>query len=436
MNRDRRERKVITMHTKQRTLAWILFLIWMVPGLAFAERKGRLVGKVLDPEGKPIPGVAVIVTSPQIPGFRDIETTDKRGVFMVDFSQLDVNYHYRFDKPGFTSMEFDQRWSLEGSTHQEWTMQPGASAAFDLAPGGPPPASKSDEAISAYNAGVLAARDKSYAMAAAKFGEAVQHDPNLRQAWESLSLAQLSLDHNQEAAEAAEKAIALGSADPAVLTARWQAYRSLKDDAKAAAALKDLERIGRRTEEAKKIHNQAVALQKAGDYAGAFAKFQEALNVDPNLQVSLVGLANAALKIGKPLEAATAAETILKADPTNEQAIRLRYNACLALGEKGRLLGALKGLAPYEPRLARDGILRVAFDAYDANDMPTARKRFDEALTIDPNYPQAYYYLALIDVSQGATADAKSHIERFLQLAPNDPEANSAREMLKYLSKP
>ena len=424
------------MSITKRTVTWLLFGLLAVSAPALAERRGRLVGRIMDKDGKGIPEVLVTVTSPEVSDFKDVETTDKRGIFMVDFSQLDVTYHYRFDKPGFTSMEFDQKWSLEGSAHQEWTMQPGASAAFDVAPGGLPPASNSPEAIAAYNAGVLAARGKDDARAAAKFAEAVQHDPKLRQAWESLSVAQLSLQHYQEAADAAEKAIALGSADEAVLTARWQAYRSLKNDAKAAEALKDLERIGKRTEEAKKIHNQAVALQKQGDYAGAFAKFQEALAVDPNLEVSQLGLANAAMKIGKPLEAARAAETILKADPTNEQAIRIRYNACLALGNKPRLLEALKGLAPYEPQLARDGILRMAFDAYDANDMPTARSRFDDALKIDPNYPPAYYYLALIDVSQGATADAKSHIERFLQLAPNDPEANSAREMLKYLSKP
>jgi len=422
------------MPIMKRTVTGFLFLLLAVS--ASAERRGRLVGKIMDKDGKGIQGVLVTVTSPQIADFKDVETTDKKGVFSVDFSQIDVTYKYRFDKPGFTSMEFEQKWDLEGSAHQEWTMQPGTSAAFDLAPGGLPPASKSPEAVSAYNAGVLAARGKDYATAAARFGDAVQHDPNLRQAWESLSLAQLSLDHNQEAAEAAEKAIALGSADPAVLTTRWQAYRNLKNNAKATEALKDLERIGRRTEEAKKIHNQAVALQKAGDYAGAFAKFQEALNVDPNLQVSLIGLANAGLKIGKPLEAATAAETVLKADPTNEQAIRIRYNACLALGDKSKLREALLGIAPYEPRLARDGILRMAFDAYDANDMVTARARFDEALKIDPNYPQAYYYLALIDVSQGATPDAKAHVQRFLDLAPNDPEANSAREMLKYLNKP
>lgn len=421
------------MHTKQRTMAWLLFLIWMFPGLAFAERKGRLVGKILDPDANPIPGVAVVVTSPQIPGFRDTETTDKKGIFTVDFTQINVTYHYRFDRAGYQSMETEQMWGLEGTGHFEWTMQPGTSAAVV---GGPPPVSTSREAIEAYNSGVTALKAKDYATAETKFKEAIGFDPNLRQAWVQLSSVQVELGHNKEAAEAAEKAMALGATtDEAVLTSRWQAYRNLKDEAKAAEALKDLEKVGRRAEEAKKIHNEAVALSKAGDYAGAFAKFQEALNVDPNLQASLLGFATAGLKIGRNAEAATAAETILKADPRNEKAIRVRYNACLALGDKARLIDSLVGLAAVEPKIARDGLLRLAFEAYDANDMALAKERFGKVLELDPNVPYAHYYLALIDIGQGASAEAKSHLERFLQIAPNDPEANAAREMLKDLSK-
>jgi len=264
----------------------------------------------------------------------------------------------------------------------------------------------------------------------------VGHDPNLRQAWASLSEVQVVLGHNQQAAEAAEKAIALGSTDELVLTARWQAYRNLKDETKAAEALKDLERVGRAAEEAKRIHNEGVALVKAGDDAGAFAKFQEALAVDPNLQASLLGLGTAGLKIGKNAEAAAAAETVLKADPKNEKALRIRYNACLALGDKARLTDALVGLAPFEPAIARNGLLRLAFEAYDSNDMVRAKERFGKVLVVDPDQPQAHNYLGIICVGQGAKEEAKGHLERFLQLAPNDPEAPAAREMLKYLSKP
>ena len=83
--------------------------------------------------------------------------------------------------------------------------------------------------------------------------------------------------------------------------------------------------------------------------------------------------------------------------------------------------------------MARNGLLRLAFEAYDANDMVLAKQRFGKALEIDPNYPQAHYYLGLINVGLGASAEAKTHFERFLELAPNDPEADSAREALKYL---
>jgi Tfp pilus assembly protein PilF len=420
------------MPIRQRTVVGVLFFAFLVAGFAFAEREGRLVGKIHDAQGNGIPGVIVTVTSPDIPGFKDIETTDKRGMFTVDFDQIDVTYHYRFDKPGYQSVETNQEWHLHGTQLYEFTMSPGQSA---MRTSSAPPASTSQEAITAYNAGVTADKAKDYATAAAKFKEAVTQDPKLRQAWESLALAEFRLGHDQETADAGDKAFALGSTDPSVLEARWQAYRNLKDDAKAAQALKDMEKAGQMADEVKKLHNEAVALLQAKDYANAFTKFQQALAVDPSFQPSLAGLAESGLEIGRNAEAEAAAEAILKADPQNARAIRLRYNACLALGDKAKLADALVSLAAVDPDVARNGLLKMAFDAYDKNDMANAKTRFERVLAVDPNYATAHYYVALIDVSEGATADARAHFERFLQLAPNDPEANSAREALKYLKK-
>ncbi len=421
------------MHPKLRTIASLLFLIWMIPALALAERQATLVGKVVDPAGKPIPGVTVTVTSPEIPDFKQIETTDRKGVFTIDFSKIDVTYQYRFDKAGYQSVQSSQRWVRPTTEMHDFTMPLATVETATVQDSAP--ASTSAPAVEAFNTGLAAFKAKDYATAEAKFKEVVVHDPNLRQAWEALAVVQLQLEHNQDAAAAAEKAMALGSTQESVLQARWQAYRNLKDEVKAAEALKDLDRIGRRAEEAKKIYNEAVALVKTGDNTGAFTKFQEALAIDPNLQVATLGLATAAVKIGKNAEAEAVAETILKSDPKNEAAVRIRYNAALALGDKAKLIDALVGLASYEPVPARDGLLRLAFEAYDANDLVAAKDRFGKALQIDPNYPQAYYFLGVINASQGATAEAKKQIERFLQLAPNDPEANSAREMLKYLGK-
>ncbi len=423
------------MPMRRWTTLLLVTLLGMLSVLAFAQDdKGTLVGKILDPDGKPLPGVVVTVTSPQLPKFKDTQTTDKRGMFMVTFHTLDVTYRYRFDKTGYQTMQVEQTWHLVGTGFYNWTMQPGQSAA--AAPGSAPPASTSQPAIAAYNAGITAFKAKDYAAAEPKLKEAVADDPKFLQAWEALSVVELQLERNKEAAEAGEKAVALGSTDQSTLTARWQAYRNLKDDAKAAEALKDLQRIGAQTEEAKKLHNEGAALLKTKDFQGALAKFQEALKLDPNLMDSQVGIATAALELGKYAEADSAAEAILKVDPKNQAAIRVRYNAALSLGDNAKLVDALVSLAAIDPVRARDGLLKFAFDAYDKNDMPKSKEMFTKALQVDPNYALAHYYLGLVNVSLGANAEAKSHLERFLQLAPNDKEAASARQMLDYLNKP
>ena len=419
------------MHTSKRTLTGLLLLATLIPGLASAERRGRLIGKIVDAEGTPLEGVSVAVSAPAIPGFRETRVTDKKGVFTVDFRQIDVTYHYRFEKVGFMSMEAQQDWGKEGSQRYQWTMHPSTAPVVE----GAPPASASAPAVDAYNAGLVAFKARDFATAETRLKEAIAHDPELHQGWALLASVHLELGHYQEAADTAEKAIALGSTQESVLVARWQAYQNLKDDVKAAAALKDLEAIGRRTEEAKRLHNEAIALVKAGDSAGAFTKFQEALALDPNLQESQLGLATAGLKIGRNAEAASAAEAILKTEPANEKALRLRFNACLALGDTPRLIEALVGLAAVEPTIARDGLLKLAFDAYDANDNAAAKDRFGNVLKVDPKQPQAHYYLGVIAAGEGATAEARSYLERFLAIAPGDPEANAAREMLKYLGK-
>lgn len=419
------------MRIGSRILAVLLLSTVLLPGLASAQRKARLVGQVVDQEGKALEGVTVTVTSPDIPDFKEIRTTDRKGGFLVDFRKIDVTYVYRFEKPGYQVTEATQQWHLEGTQHFQWVLRRQLSV-----PGGAAlTVATSEEAALAYNSGVAALKAGNYPLAEMKFKEAVGHDPELRQAWAALATVQVELGHNREAADAAERAIALGSMEEAVLLARWQAYTNLKDETRAAIALEDMQRIGRRLEEAKRVHNEGVALARKGDQESAFARFQVALNLDPNLQESLLGLATAGLAIGRHAEAATAAETILKTDPANEKAARLRYNACLGLGDQARLVEALVGLAAYEPQIATNGLLKVAFDAYDAHNSGLARNAFTKVAQLKPDYAQAHYYLGLIAIGEGSKDEATQHLERFLQLAPNDPEAPAVREMLAHLSK-
>ena len=418
------------MHTNMRTIAWILIVFLMASGTAFAMRKGRLVGKVVDPDGNPIEGVTVTATSEEVAGFNVVETTDRKGVFKVDFEVINVVYHYRFDKVGYQTLVAEQTWKKDGTARHEFVMSPGASPALDdIAP-----ASSSSPAIDAFNAGVQAFEAGDFATATTSFEVAVGHDPEFQRAWGALSVVLVEEARYQEAAEAAEKAIELGSTHEMVLRARWEAYRNLGDEARAADAQEALERSGRLAEEAKRAFNEAVALSKQSDYEGAFAKYQEASELDQNLQVALFGVATTGLKINRNQEALAAAEAILKEDPGNEEAIRIRYNAALALGHEDLIIDSLVSLAAAEPETAREGLWLLAIAAYDASDMDRAKLRFGKLLEVDPNHATAHYYLGLIYVGEGANDEAKKHLERFVQLAPDDPEVATASELITFLS--
>lgn len=416
------------MNGARQVLVFVLLLA-TAPTVASAARDARLIGKVMDPDGQPIAGVTVVASSEQVPDFREVETTDRRGVFKFDFPQRNVTYTLRFEKSGYMPIESNQEWNLEGTARQEFTMTAG-EASVD----GGGIISTSALAIQKFNAGVAAFNSRDLNAAEERFREALESDPDLSQAWAALSRVYLDQGRHQQAVEAAEKAIAIGATDESVWRTRWEAYRELGDEAMTVQALKDLENAAIRTEEARGIYNEGVRLAKAGDHTAAVTKFREALEVDPNLLVAQTGLAISAMESGAHEFAAGAAEAILKGDPQNEQALRIRYNAVLPLGNDERLMEALVGIAGIEPQVARDGLLRLAFKVYDANDMAEARKRFGRVLQVEPDHALTHYFLGLINANLGDKAEATRHLRRFVALAPNHDEAASARELIDYLA--
>lgn len=417
------------MNSKQRLTVCLLGLVLIFSGLTMAAREGRLIGKIMDPDGKAIQGVTVTATSSELPDFRIVVETDKKGIFKLDFEERFVIYRLRFVKDGFLTLESEQDWALEGTARGEFTMYPGQSVV-----GAAPVQSASSQAVALFNEGVTAYNAKDYATAETKFQEAVGEDPDLYQAWEALATINLKQEQYREAVDAAEQAIALGSTNESIWRTRWEAYRGLGDDAMTAVALEDMKKAGLRTEEAEKLHNQAVALAKSGDNEGAFAKFQEALSVDPNLRSALIGVATTGILVGRDAEAVEAAENILRADPGNERAIRARYNGYLNLKDDAKIFDSLLGLLPIEPEIAMQGLMHLAFTAYDAQDQPLAKERFSRILDADPNQPLAHYYLGLLQMNDGERDLAKGHFERFLELAPDAPEATIAKELVTRLS--
>jgi Flp pilus assembly protein TadD len=101
----------------------------------------------------------------------------------------------------------------------------------------------------------------------------------------------------------------------------------------------------------------------------------------------------------------------------------------LKLGDTAMAADSLEALAAVDPATARDNLFKLATAAYDSDDTVNAKRRFGKVLELDPNHARSHYYLGLILMREGANAEAKGHLERFLELAFNDPDACTAKEV-------
>jgi len=72
-------------------------------------------------------------------------------------------------------------------------------------------------------------------------------------------------------------------------------------------------------------------------------------------------------------------------------------------------------------------------DLFDGNDPLAAAKVYRQVLDLQPDNAEAHYKLGLSLLSAEDTSTAVTHLKRFLELAPEHPEAAAARDMLTYV---
>ena len=70
---------------------------------------------------------------------------------------------------------------------------------------------------------------------------------------------------------------------------------------------------------------------------------------------------------------------------------------------------------------------------FDANQVREAKARLEEAVATDPSYGRAYYELGLCYANLNDMAKAKEALSKFVTLAPDDPEAAMAKEILSAI---
>jgi tetratricopeptide (TPR) repeat protein len=446
------------MNRIRRALAAALLAGLGTAAALHAVGEGRVLGLIRDTEGKPVAGAIATITSPEFK-FELKKTSDAKGNFTLLILDATRKYTIRVEKEGYVPTQGPLDVKVGENSQQTYVLEPLKPGQTAPAPnqgqGGkaeaPKQLSGSDKAIPVFNEGVTAFKAGDAATAVAKFKEAEQLDPKQAAAPGALADVYLSQKQYAEALGEADKYLALKPDDPRGLRDRYDAYQGMGDKAKAKAAFDALAVADPSRDTAVRIYNLGADAARAGQNAEATADLKRAIEIDPKMEPAYSGLANVYYNQKNYAEALSTVDKLLAVNPGSAEGLRIRSDVYRRMaaeaashGDKAKAkelaaksqqaktamtAGAGKAAAGGSP----DAVFNQGVALFNANSIPEATAAFEKVLEMKPGHARAHYMLGLCYVNQGNSAKAREYLSKFVQLAPNDPDAKTAKEMLQSL---
>ncbi len=420
------------MHRLVRSVAALtLILLTTLPAWGATA---RLRGTVVDGQGTPIPGVKITVTSNDMPTFREVLTSDKKGKFLLVVQSPQFLYQMQFDKPGYQSFKQDMQLRATEMLREEFPMDRASAEAVEaVADPALAAIEVGNEAINAYNKGVAAQRAGDLSTARTKLEQALAVQEDLAVA--HIALSQVLLDQGEYATAArhAERGLELQAGSLDALQVRYDAYRALGEEEKAEAASAALTQAQDAAAAAFRLYNEGGEAFAAGDKDTALAKFQQAAELDPTIFDAHHATATLLAARGEYAAAKPAVEAALALRPNEVRTLRVAYDTYRELGRDEELRDIATRLAEADPEFGAIGLLQQGNRLFQAGNSAEAKPLMEQALALDPDLAKAHYLLGLVLVNEGDNAGAKAHFQKFLALAPDDPDAASAQGMMEYL---
>ena len=271
-------------------------------------------GKVIDGQGQPIVGAAVVIEFKGGTNRKFQTKSDKRGEFVQLLTESgEYMVTASADKVGTQSAPVRVR--LGAPADVTITLTPGAGAAD--------PAKAAANKL--FDEGVAASRAGDHDTAIARFTEAAKASPDCSDCYYNLGVSQLQKKDEKQAEESWKKVLELKPDNANAMNALATLYNNQKRfDEAAAMSAKAGSAGGATGGSADAIYNQGIILWNQGKIAEAKTKFEEAIKADPNFADAHYQLGMALLNEGKMPEAVGSFESYLKLAPTGQFATQAK----------------------------------------------------------------------------------------------------------------
>ena len=186
-------------------------------------------------------------------------------------------------------------------------------------------------------------------------------------------------------------------------------------------------------QEAIPIFNEGVAAFEVEDLPTALEHFLRASDIDPDFPEAWIAAAAVAMELKNFQIAADAAEEILRLQPDNMDAVGTAYFAELMIGDIDRLIPSARRLADASPELVPNQMVQHAQVLFDDEELVGSKALLEVILEREPELAPAYFQLGLTCNMLGDVECAKQALRKFLEIAPDDPDAATAQSLLDYL---
>lgn len=402
--------------------ALLAALVLFVAGASSVlAQDATFTGKVVDPKGKVVAGATVSLVKSDDPSVKASATTDAKGVYKITIA-TPGDYALRAEKDGF------------GPGQRPAKVEPGmlyADADLQLLDAA---LYKQNQAVEAFNAGVQSLQAGKPEAAIESFKQALAANPQLPQAHYAMAAALHGLKRWEEAAKSLDlyKQMAPTDDRPELNQLAFELYFESGQDDKAKAALAKITDPKAKAELAPRVYNSGVAKTKDKDLDGAIARFELASELDPAFALAHQNIAAIEFNRQQYKAALPHLDKLLAAKPDSIEGLRMRFFSLRALGGSG-MNSALSAYLAKAPANAGEEIAKIAGEDFDAGNTDSATRTLEALIAVKPNVAIAHYHLGRAMASAGANAGAKTHLQHFVEMAPNHPDAKAAKQMMAEL---
>lgn len=415
----------------------LLIAVAMSAGAVFAGAEGRLSITVKDASGKPLDEAKIVLTNPAS-GAEDDKLTNKKGKAVFLVLDATLTYGIRISKEGFQPMQDQVRPQVGTTLRLDWEL----AKATGAVPGGATTGAEvkgSPAAIRLYNAGAEANNQGDRAMAVEKFRAAVEADAGFTPGYQALLGLYLQAGDWANVLATADAMLEVAPSDVMALGARYDALGELGRSDEANAVLDTMVASLPGPATARRLYNRAAnklkdpTISEEEKFAAAIPDLERAVGMDAELTAARSALTMVYLSKKDFGPAAENALVLRDADPEDAGALSLLYDAYVGLGETDKAKLIFAELQKISPEKAAEAFYNQGVAQLDRGKAQDALASFEKVLASNPGHVRVHYMLGLAYLNTSKLDLAKSSLNKFLELAPDDPRAGDARQMLAAL---